>query len=353
MRSPDEELPFLISTRNDLSPNSNHQGQAVKPVMSAWRFDEIWERLDDEWKLYNYHMLGVVFWTNLFVLWFFTLGILRNIAYWRHVPGPNLPDLAFDFIEENNNEMVKKIIEICFFSSVVGLVLVFFIGSVIYQPPHMPRVYATGLIVKGVCGYHMGLFLRAFIFLSTSIPGSASHCHPDIDPMYWVRKPKFLWECFTFTNLSYPNCGDLIFSGHVFSTVFLINMLESATSSTFGYHPRLHKWIFRLLYLGIICQTYEILAVRNHYFADVLLAFIFTPLFIHWWDKIKVFDVNPRESVMKIEDEGEQPRQGIETTRSLLDYCRSRSLIHAVFALAQMGFILYMVKRALARLKKD
>jgi len=353
MRSPHEEQPFLKATRNNLSPNSKHQGQTIKPVRSAWRFDEICERLNDEWKLYNYHMLGVVFWTNLFVLWFFTLGILRNIAYWRHVPGPNLPDLAFDFIEENNNEILKKTIEICFYAVIVGLVLVFFIGSVIYQPPHLPRVFATGHIVKGVCGYHLGLFLRALIFLSTSIPGAASHCHPDIDPMYWDRKPKYLLECFTFTNLSYPNCGDLIFSGHVFSTLFLLKALESATSSTFGYHPRLHKWIFRLLLVGVICQCYEILTVRNHYSADVLIAFIFTPLFIHWWSKIKVFDVNPRENVMKIEDKGEQPRQPMETPRALRDYCRSKSLIHAVYALAQMGFILYMVKRGLSRLRKD
>jgi len=352
METSDEELPFLKGGRNDHFPKSRPLSD-VKPRISDWRFDEIWERLRDEWTLYNYHMLGIVFWTNLFVLWFFTVGILRNIAYWRHVPGPNLPDLAFDFIQENNNEMLKKAIEIAFFSTVVLLVLLFFIGNVIYQPPHVPRVYPTGIIVKGLSGYHLGLFLRAFIFCSTSIPGSASHCHPDLDPMYWVRKPKSLGECFTFTNLTYPNCGDLIFSGHVFSTLFMVLTLESATRSIFGYHPRLHKFIFTLLHIGILYQTYEILTVRNHYTADVLLAYIFTPLFTHRFNKITIFQMEPRKSVVKVGGNREQPKQKMETGSTLLDYFRSKSLLHAFYGMAQMGFIYYLVRCSLARLRKN
>jgi len=352
MESSDEEQPFLQKNRKMQYPHSKDVPER-ETQRSGWRCDEIWERLGDEWKLYNYHMLGVVMWTNLFVLWFFTLGILRNVAYYRHVPGPNLPDLAFDFIEGNNSEIVKKIIEICFFSMAFGLAFLLFVGNVIYQPPHMPRIYTMPHFIKGLCGYHLGLLFRAFIFCSTSIPGSAAHCHPDMDSMYWVRKPKSLLECFTFVNLSYPNCGDLIFSGHVFSTLFWFNMLEPATRSIFGYHPRLHKWIFRLLHVGIIYQSYEIVVVRNHYTVDVLLAFIFTPLYSHWFDKIKFFDIDPRKSVAEIQDSGKKQTDVMKRLFSILDYFRSRRLVHAIYCMAQMGFVFYLVKHGLARLQND
>jgi len=320
-----------------------------KSRRSGWRLHEIWERLEDEWTLYNYHMLGVVMWTQVFVFSFFTIGALRNIAFYRHVPGSNLPDIMFDIIEENHNEFFKRIIEWLCYIIFLNMIFLCFIGNIFYQPPHKPRIFSVLYLVKMTVGYQIGLVLRAVLYLSTSIPGTASHCHPYVDITYWVRKPKSLVECFTFTNWSTPHCGDLIFSGHVYSTLFASFALEDGSRSILGWYPRQHKWIFRLLNFLTICQGCAVVAVRNHYSVDVILSLIFTPIYYHWYNKLRIFDIRPRRNSVKTEDDGDR----LKRRRTFLDYFRSRSLFHAVYAVAMVGMTLYLKERSSARLREQ
>jgi len=252
---------------------------------SSWRFDKLRTRLADEWRICIYHKRGLLICTSLFVMWYLPLGVMRNFAYYRHTPGDNLPDLAYDFINENGSDIVKGKIEVCFFSVILSLVALVVLGNIVYQPPHMPRVFVMNALYKAVCCLHGGMIIRCLVFCSTSIPGTASHCHPAVDPTYYTRKPKSLFECFTFINLTRPNCGDLVFSGHVFTTIFVITSLHNATRSIFGWYPRLHQMLFATLYPGLLCYCYIILSVRNHYLADIVLSFIFTPIYLHAFDK--------------------------------------------------------------------
>jgi len=252
---------------------------------SSWRFDELRTRVAEELRIFIYHRRGLLICTSLFIMWYIPLGVMRNIAYYRHTPGDNLPDIAYDFINDQTSDITKGNIEVCFFSLMLSLVALAGIGNIVYQPPQMPRVFVTNALYKAICCLHGGMILRGLVFNSTSIPGSASHCHPAVDSMYWKRKPKSLLQCFTFINLTRANCGDLIFSGHVFSTLLMISFLRNATRSIFGWYPRLHQLLFLALYPGALCYCYIIVAVRNHYSMDILLSFIFTPIYLHAFDK--------------------------------------------------------------------
>jgi len=103
----------------------------------------------------------------------------------------------------------------------------------------------------------------------------------------------------------------------------------------------------------IICQCYAVLAVRNHYSADVILAFIFTPMFFHWYDNWRIFDIQPRKIDVKTEHGGDRRKKAIIIRRTTIDYFRSRSLFHTVYAAGQVGFVFYMMERGLARVRDD
>jgi len=283
-------------------------------------------------------MRGLYTCTQLCLLWYIPLGVMRNLAYYRHIPGKNLPDLAYDLISENDNTSMKHKMEACFWTVVLSLLVLTVVGNVIYQPPQMPRVYVINAVFKSVCCLQGGMILRSLVFCSTSIPGAASHCHPELDPMYWTRKPKSVSECFNHVNLTEPNCGDLLFSGHVFTNLFVVTFLFNYTRSIFGWHPRLHKLLFVFLYIGVLLYCYSILEVRNHYLVDVVMSFIFTPMYIHAFNKFWHFDVDPRQ--VDPSGESESRLSKLPTIcRVIINYLSSCYRLHIVISVAEIMFI--------------
>lgn len=71
----------------------------------------------------------------------------------------------------------------------------------------------------------VGHFFRFITYTSTSLPGPASHCRPGA-PEPEVYRPTEPITFFTRKASSEePNCGDLIFSGHMFQDVILCIIL--------------------------------------------------------------------------------------------------------------------------------
>jgi len=266
---------------------------------SSWRGGMVKMRLKEEWWLYSRHMRGLVIWTNLCVMWYFSFGILQNIAYLRQRQLDTLKDLAFEMIDESFHQ-TKTIVETCFFLVTGLLAMASLLGNLIYQPPHMQRVFNINIITKGVCCYHWGIFLRSLVFVATSIPDASSECHPMQDKSYWDRKPQTLEECFSFIDFSHTLCGgDLLFAGNLFAMFFIVHYLSEATRSIFGWYPRAHKRLFWGLYLVVIWECFATVAARKHYLVEVVMSSMFSNLYLPYFDAKWQFDVDPNVDLDK------------------------------------------------------
>jgi len=325
----------------------------------SWRWGMLEERLKDEWKLYSHHMRGLVIWTNLCVMWYFSFGFLQNVAYLRQVPQDSLTDLAFEMIDENYHQ-TKRIVEICFFLLVGLLVVVALLGNVVYQPPHMERVFNINIITKGVCCYHWGIFLRGLVFVATSIPDASSKCHPIQDRNYWDRKPQTLKECFSFIDFSHTLCGgDLLHGGNLFSMFFIVHYLHKATRSIFGWHPRAHKMLFWGLYMVVIWECFASVAARTHYLVEVVMSLMFSNLYLPYFDEKWQLDVNPNvDPNMNISEIGEKKRnedgekKKKQTSFYILDYWYRCFYLHAAISVLEL-FVIWgiLAPRGAARWK--
>ena len=106
------------------------------------------------------------------------------------------------------------------------------------------------------------------MYLSTSLPGPAVHCLPNstsYDP------PTSGLEIFTrYSTFKDLNCGDLIFSGHMFQNL-------SFTIITYLYSNRMFNnklscFLTIIQILTSVSQVIFIIAARNHYSIDIVVA---------------------------------------------------------------------------------
>lgn len=132
---------------------------------------------------------------------------------------------------------------------------------------------------------------RCATFLSTSIPGARVYCQPswnggmeDLNHPPNMTSYSLLWD---HDNIG-RNCGDNIFSGHMtncMGSFCVVSAYLWATLTPPGASRGL-AIVLKLLWLGLtICyvllilrQGWEIIAVKNHYTVDVVVAFYFVPL---------------------------------------------------------------------------
>lgn len=226
----------------------------------------------------------------IFCLVYIASAIGRNLAYYRSVPNPRLTDLGFDIIPEISSKL-KLISEvIIFINHFIGISIVF--SPLIYKP--MINNLSTILIGKRVLNIlSIGHIIRLIMYLSTSLPSPATHCLPESNSF---NSPSSLKEVFTrFSTFNDLNCGDLIFSGHMFQNL-------SFTFLTFLYSPKiLNKNLSIILsilqILNSISQIYFILAARNHYTIDIVVA-IYVALTL-WYINLKNYSIDQEISYFK------------------------------------------------------
>ena len=201
----------------------------------------------------------------IFVLVYIASTLGRNLAYYRSSQEDRLKDLGFDIIPElpNKYKYISEVIIII--NLVIGVLIVF--SPLIFNP--MKNSYSLILIGKRLITIlGIGHLIRISMYISTSLPSPANHCQPGSDN---YNPPDNLVEIFTrFSTYKDLNCGDLIFSGHMFQSI-------SFTILTCLYSRRM----FNLIYSNIISitqilltitQAYFILAARNHYSIDIVVA---------------------------------------------------------------------------------
>ena len=98
-------------------------------------------------------------------------------------------------------------------------------------------------------------FLRPLCFLSTLLPDASGT----------GQRPSFF-------NIR-GGVHDLMFSGHTATSLAGVCVLWPTDAA---------PYVLGSLLLGTACQSFMILATRNHYSVDVVVAWIVVPLLAHW-----------------------------------------------------------------------
>jgi len=247
-----------------------------------WHIRNIKTRLHEEWLVFWHNYEGVKIVCCMGFCVYFGIGVQRNVANYWHKPGPVLDDLGFSLIPEIKSDAFKHGVEIVYFTGNLSFTFLVLLGNLVFQAPGQKRIYVIHILYKAIIVWGSLQLIRGFCFLSTQLPGPGPHCHAG--GAYEEHKQKSLGECFTKLNAGYPNCGDLIFSGHMMTLITNFYYFQKYSKTLFCYYPRLYNWIFTLIWLFAPIQAYMIIALRNHYTVDVIVACLLTPLYIYWFE---------------------------------------------------------------------
>lgn len=233
--------------------------------------------------------------------------VFRNIAYMRHVPSSTrLPDIGFEYIKEVDNDYYSELL-----LYLNGSITFLFVSLPIIIPSlrgHAHGIYSIDIYNKILNMHCIGHVLRFITFISTSLPGPAKHCLPDAPLLrnahahahfhnhadahsnyyHWT-----LHEVLTRRSRVHvdPNCGDLIFSGHMFQdtsfTIIVLSYIYYLLPHHNNNYPNMHpiriiiQILSIILVLTVLLQPYFIIAARNHYTVDVVVASYVAPML--WW----------------------------------------------------------------------
>jgi hypothetical protein len=119
--------------------------------------------------------------------------------------------------------------------------------------------------------------LRACCYLATTLPGSASHCQvprgsaeslASLAALAWGRRGR---------DVLLTNCGDSIFSGHLTLTLSVLMAAHKYTPGVWQVSVVTRRWVVLALAAAIVAQACFIVAFRNHYTVDVVLALYVVP----------------------------------------------------------------------------
>jgi hypothetical protein len=200
---------------------------------------------------------------------------LRNFAYYRHQQGPTLKDLGFQWIPEMKREdkwISELVIQVLHTIAVFSLVMPW-----LSPYAHAKNTYGVRLADKWLNSLCVAHTLRFFTYISTTLPGPADHCRLGARE-HAMYQPTTLSEILTReTKGDDLNCGDLVFSGHVFQNVILSILVTSNVG-------RLYEWKWPRRYIPVamwglsIAQVPLVISARNHYSVDVVVALYLAPL---------------------------------------------------------------------------
>jgi hypothetical protein len=270
--------PFGVAAlKEDVSVSDGKSGEALETLWCLFTLDHLEKlkaRIKYETALLVAALPHLIF--KNFLLQYGAMCVFRNLAYSRHVQGARLKDLGFEWIPESDNDFWSE-----FFLYLNGAVALLAVSMpLLSNHAHQRGVFSVDVFLEIVNIQCVGHLLRFFTFISTSLPGPAAHCQAGA-PLY--RHEGFTWyEIFTRRSRVHvdPNCGDLIFSGHMFQNtclacVILANIRNLVPNRILG------NVFSSILILTVVVQPYFIIAARNHYTVDVVISLYVAPLL--WW----------------------------------------------------------------------
>jgi len=228
----------------------------------------------------------------------FSALVLRRVAYLRHMPmsgyfeqamGANvsddailsnpdhyrLRDVGFELIADHSaSTSYSHAGDI--FSVLAGFFAMFPIalGVLARRRPATRPVFLISICIRWLRYLSVVALLRPVFYLFTSMPAPDLKC---VTHNETVWKPSGLGEVFQISGLFGQGCGDLLYSGHVSSSITSLMILFHYAEPTYGrrLRPLLRTYYFVVVAL-VAVDCYFILAVRHHYTVDIVSALIIT-----------------------------------------------------------------------------
>jgi hypothetical protein len=244
-------------------------------------------------------------------------------TYLLGTPDMAVPDPDPVQREKNINHVVNLIHHTDGFMAVVSIMM-FVVPLASYYSAYahgrIPKkpVYLANYFSRYLYLLILGHFMRFLSYTFTVVPGPSYHCrpeftHPETGVAYADMIPKDATSIFfpSGNDMKYIgfNCGDLVFSGHIFTNVISYYYFWVYSRRVFtqeGWTPISKN--MRLLLIGVntICligMSVTILGSRQHYSVDVILATYIGLLLPYWYDdnlapkEIDPFEGNGEEDV--------------------------------------------------------
>jgi hypothetical protein len=200
-----------------------------------------------------------------------------------------------------------------------------------YKYGRMPKkpVYLGNYFNRYVIVLIVGHFLRFLSYIFTVVPGPSYHCRPDfVQPDTGVTYMGLLPT--TIHSIAFPsatdlasinlNCGDLVFSGHMFTNVLSYYYFAVYSRQIFIKEGLLSAEARNvLLAVNTFCLcgcAVCILASRQHYTVDLIIATYIGFLLPYWFDqKWPLKDIDPYA-----DEQAVQIKEEIETILAEISY---------------------------------
>lgn len=216
-----------------------------------------------------------------------TIGYLqtvigRNIAFYRHRPlawyvkhpenlkQHRLKDLGFELVPDMSDSypvaLVNELFQYFFGLAVAAVALFPYFKD--HKVGGFTPYYTINIMTRLLYAIATGEILRMMIYIPTSLPGTARHC---LGPVEAANRPQSLTEIFGNPKTA-KNCGDLIFSGHMF--------FATTTACLFWYYFRQmtsrRTAIMVTTFMSIMAalQIIFVLLSRSHYTVDITSGII-------------------------------------------------------------------------------
>ncbi len=224
--------------------------------------------------------------------------LFRNLAFYRYEPRPRLPDAGFELLPElANNKAWEGVKDLPLNAAMITMIVVcmasLFRGSL--HTPHIVSMLKRVLVMLSV-----GHTLRFCTYMATTMPGTTTHCLPGHLDEVHPPQPTTLREVFITRIALNPgnNCGDLMFSGHMFGTITPILMVAKYGKATLVdtniIRQRTFNFYIHFMYCLIPIQGMFIIMMRNHYTSDVVVSCYLTPLLWRFYcDRFSAKDYEP------------------------------------------------------------
>jgi len=210
-------------------------------------------------------------------------NIFRQLAFSVYHPREPLWDLGFYMIPELISNGLYNDLPAVFLSFVTPFSLVLFPSF--YSTPHKHGIYGCRVGYRILVALCIGHTLRFATYSVTSLPGARPHCQPGAE----LLKPPSGLEILRFTAGVAPNCGDLVFSGHMFQALTMVYAAKDYSWAYFPQWPRFRKAMVAAMVACCVIQIFTILASRSHYSVDIVVAcytsfLLWTVLWDRWPD---------------------------------------------------------------------
>ena len=198
------------------------------------------------------------------------------------------------------NIMDSKLVDLPQTMLFIMAVLMFFSCYINVSDKPNAKPHVLNILLRGSSIVAIGHIARGLTYLSTSPPGSADHCLAAGNPD--EHRPTFA-ECFYRFSNPYMNCGDLMFSGHIFLCLVIVCLLNQYGVKAFWIPQSWNNVIVAVALVLSLIETILIISARHHYTADVVVAWYLTPLLVFFYNnKIHPLDLTPnrRSIALKI-----------------------------------------------------